>query len=93
MGVLGKTFVAVVVETCSESAISDTAGTTDTMDVFVDVVGEVIVDDMHDILDIETPGSDVCSNENGCFAIAESNHCILQHQRMFCNRCGVGKVG
>src|SRR5271170_59165 len=90
---LGKAFVAVVVETCGESAISDAAGTTDTMDVFVDVIGEVIVDDMHNVLDIETPCSDVRSNENRCFPIAKSNHCILYHQRMFLNRCGEGRGG
>ena len=76
--VLCKTFVAIVVETCGKSAISDTAGPTDAMDIFVDVVREIVIDDVHDVLDIETPGCDVGGNENRCFPIAESNHCVLR---------------
>src|SRR5208282_2712330 len=70
-------FIAGIVKTCGKTTITDSAGTTDAMDIFIDIIWEIIVDDVHDILDIETSGSDVGGNENWSFTIAESNHCIL----------------
>jgi hypothetical protein len=47
------------------------------MDVFVDFIWEIIVDDMHDVFNIETSGSNVRRNKDWSFTIAESNHCVL----------------
>ena len=48
--------------------VADTAGTSDTMDVVIDVVGQVVVDHLGDIRDIETTGSHVGGDEDGALA-------------------------
>jgi hypothetical protein len=70
--------VAIVVEAGGEAAVADAAGTTNAVNIFIDFIGEVVVDDVHDVFDIKTPGSDVSSNEDWSLAIAEGYHRILQ---------------
>jgi hypothetical protein len=70
-------FVALVIETCGETTISNSACTAYAMDIFIDVIWKIIIDDMHDVFDIETSGCDVGGNKNGCFTVTESDHCIL----------------
>jgi hypothetical protein len=47
------------------------------MDVFVDIVGEIVVDYMHHVLDIKAPCRDIGSNQNWRLAVAEGNHRVL----------------
>lgn len=77
-GILCDSFIATVIETCCETSIANAASTTDSMDVFIDIVWEIVVDYVHHVLDIKAPGSDICSNQNWSFSIAEGNHCVLE---------------
>jgi hypothetical protein len=38
------------------------------VDIFVNVVAEVVVNDMHDILDVKTTGSDGSGDQDGALA-------------------------
>jgi hypothetical protein len=75
--VRSKDFIAGVVETGGEAAIADSTGATDAMDVFVDVVGEIIIDDVHDIFYVEATCGNVGGNEDRSLPIPERNHGIL----------------
>ena len=73
----GENFVAVVVETCRETTVPDATGTTDAMHVLINVVREIIIDDVHHVLDIETSRRDIRSNQNRCLPITERDHRVL----------------
>ena len=72
----GDVFVAVIVEGGSHADVADTSGTPNAMHVLVDAsifsAGEVVVDDMHDVLDVEATSRDTSGNEDGSFASLES---------------------
>lgn len=75
--VRSKDFIVGVVETGGEAAIANSTGATDAMDVFVDVVGEIIIDDVHDIFYIEATCGNVGGNEDRRLAIPERDHGVL----------------
>ncbi len=60
-----------------KAGVSSAPGTTNAVDIVIDCIREVIVDDVHDIRDIETAGCDVCGNEDWCDASAEGTKSIL----------------
>ena len=47
------------------------------MDVLVDVVRHVVVNDVHDVLDVETPGGDAGGHEHGHAAGLEVGQGLL----------------
>lgn len=49
--------------------VSDTGGTSDAMDVFINIVAQVIVDDVHHVLDVQSTRGNGCGNEDGAAAI------------------------
>ena len=57
--------VATVEERGSDTDVAGTASTTDTVDVVVDVRGQVVVDDVRDVRDIETTSSNGSSDKDG----------------------------
>jgi len=48
--------------------VTDTAGTSDTMHVVIDVVGQVVVDHLGHVGDVETAGSHVRRNQHRALA-------------------------
>ena len=64
----GNVLVFLVHEGEGVPDVADTAGTSDTMHVVIDVVGQVVVDHLGDVRDIETAGSDVGGDEDGALA-------------------------
>jgi hypothetical protein len=75
--VRSKNFIAVVVKARGEAAIADSTGSTDAVDVLVDVVGEVIINDVHDILYVEATCGNVGGDEDGSLPIPEGDHGVL----------------
>ncbi|VUC19933.1 unnamed protein product, partial [Clonostachys rosea] len=65
------TTVATVEEGGGNTRVSSTTSTTDTVNIVVDVSGEVIIDDVGDIGDIETTCSNGSGNEDGAASISE----------------------
>ncbi|CAH0053234.1 unnamed protein product [Clonostachys solani] len=65
------TTVATVEEGSGNTRVSSTTSTTNTVDVVVNVSRQVIVDDVGDIGDIETTGSNCSGNEDGAASISE----------------------
>lgn len=65
-------FVATVEERCGSTGVSGTTGTTDTMNVVVDVGGQIVVHDVGDVGNIETTGSNGGRNKDGGTAGPES---------------------
>ena len=46
--------IATIEESGRQTGVSSTAGTTNTMNVVVNVGWKIVVDDMHDIIDVQT---------------------------------------
>jgi hypothetical protein len=63
--------VATVEESSGNTSVSSTAGTTNTMDVVVNVGREIIVDDVGDVGNIETTSSHSSSDEDGATTVSE----------------------
>jgi hypothetical protein len=63
--------VATVEESGSDTSVSGTAGTTNTVDVVVDIGGKIIVDDVGDVGDIETTSRDSGGNQDGAASVTE----------------------
>lgn len=63
--------VAAVEERGRETSVSGTAGTTDTVDVVINVGGKVVVDHVCDVGDIETTSGNSSGDQDGATAIAE----------------------
>src|SRR5438105_4990133 len=77
-GILCDSLIATVIKTCCETTIANTASTTNSMDIFIDIIWEIVVDYVHYVLDVKAPGSDICGDQNGSFSVAEGNHCVLE---------------
>lgn len=65
------TTVATVEESSSNTGVASTAGTTDTMNVVINVGGEIVVDNVGDVGNIQTTGSNSSGNQDRALAIAE----------------------
>ena len=63
--------VAAVEEGSGNTSVTSTTGTTDTMNVIIDVGGKVIVDDMGDIRDVEATSSNSSCNHDGSVTLTE----------------------
>jgi hypothetical protein len=61
---------------CHTAAASPT-GTSDPVQVGLIVLRTFPVDDMGDVGDIDSPGGDICCNQNINLAVAESSQCLL----------------
>lgn len=66
-----NTTVATVEEGGSNTSVSSTAGTTNSVDVIVDISGKVVVDDVGDVGDIKTTSSNSSSHQDGAASVAE----------------------
>lgn len=73
----GDVVVLVVEERRGQTHVTDTTGTTDSMDVLVDVAGQVVVDDQLDVGDIETSSGHGGRHQNGASARAEERQRLL----------------
>jgi hypothetical protein len=69
--VTDNTTVTTVEESSGNTSVSCTSGTTDAMNVVVDVGGKIVVDDVSDVRDIKTTGSDGSGHENGAASRTE----------------------
>ena len=63
--------VAAVEEGGGYTSVTSTTGTTDTMNVIIDVGGKVIVDDVGDIRDVEATSSNSGCNHDGSVTLTE----------------------
>jgi len=61
---LGNTLVFIADEGDGGTSGTATTGTTDTVDIIIDIVGHVVVDDVLDIRDGKTTGSDISSDKD-----------------------------
>lgn len=66
-----NTTVATVEESSGNTSVTSASGTTDTMDVVVNISRKVIVDNVSDVGDIETTGSNSGSDHDGATAVTE----------------------
>jgi len=64
----GNVLVLLVHEGEGVPDVTDTAGTSDTMHVVIDVVGQVVVDHLGHVGDVETAGSHVRRNQHRALA-------------------------
>jgi hypothetical protein len=69
--VTNDTSIAAVEESSGDTSVSGTSSTTDTVNVVIDVGGEIVVDNVLDVGDIETTGCDSSGNEDGATSRAE----------------------
>jgi hypothetical protein len=69
--VTDNTAVATVEEGSGDTGVTSTTGTTDTVDVVVNVGGQIVVDDVGHVGDIETTGSNSSGNQDGATAVTE----------------------
>lgn len=70
--VANDVLVATVEECSGDTSITSTTSTTDTVDVIVNVGGKIIVDDMHDIGDVETTSGHRGSDHDRSATLTES---------------------
>lgn len=66
-----NTLVASVEEGSGNTSVTGSTSSTNSMDVIVDVSGEVVVDNVGNVGDIKTSGSDGSGNENGGSTVSE----------------------
>ncbi|KAF3062751.1 hypothetical protein CFAM422_010726 [Trichoderma lentiforme] len=66
-----NTTVAAVEEGGSNTSVSSTAGTTNSVDVIIDISGKVVVDDVGDVGNIKTTSSNSSSHQDGAASVAE----------------------
>jgi len=69
--IANDTTVATVEESGGNTSVSGTTGTTDTVDVVVDVGGEIVVDNVLDVGDIETTSGDSGGDEDRAACVTE----------------------
>jgi hypothetical protein len=69
--VTNDTSIAAVEESSGNTSVSGTTSTTDTVDVVVNVGGEIVVDNVLDVRDIKTTSCDSGGNEDGATSRAE----------------------
>jgi hypothetical protein len=72
-----NSFTSVIVEGGGQTRLTDTSSTTDTMNVFIHIIGHIVVDDVHDVTDINTTGSDSSSDQNGALTTLEGEQSIF----------------
>lgn len=65
------TTVATVEESSGDTSVAGTTGTTNTMDVVIDIGREIVVDDVGNVGNIQTTSSDSSGNQNGATTVAE----------------------
>lgn len=65
------TTVATVEESSGNTSVSSTTGTTDTVDVVINVGRKIVVDDVGDVGNIQATSSDSSSNQNRAATVAE----------------------
>lgn len=83
-------FVTTVEEGSGTASVAGTTSTTDTMNVIIDVGGEVVVDNMGDIGNIETTSGDGGGNQDGSVTLTEGleGHFTLPLGSVTMNGCG-----
>ena len=54
------------------AGFASSTGSTDPVDIVLGIVGQVIVNDERDLLDVDSTGSDVSRNQNAVFAALET---------------------
>ena len=83
-------FVAAVEEGSGSTSVASTTGTTDTVNVIVDVGRKVIVDDVGNIGDIETTSGDGSGDQDGSVTLTEGleGHFTLPLGSVTMNRRG-----
>jgi hypothetical protein len=69
--VTDDTTVATVEEGSGDTGVTSTTGTTDTVDVVVNVSGQIVVDDVGHVGDIETTSSNSSGNQDGATTVTE----------------------
>ena len=87
--------ITTVEEGGGATSVSSTTSTTDTVNIVIDVGGEIVVDDVGNIGDIETTGSDSSGNHNGSATLTESleGHFTFPLGSVTVNRCGRVVIG
>eukprot|EP00050_Salpingoeca_kvevrii_P012969 m.26036 g.26036 ORF g.26036 m.26036 type:complete len:636 (-) comp4524_c0_seq1:67-1974(-) len=73
----GDVHVLLVKERRGDAEVADATGTADAVDVLLDIAGKVVVDDMLDVGNVETAGSNCRGDENGGAARAEAVEGVL----------------
>jgi hypothetical protein len=63
--------VPAVEECCGDSGVAGTAGSTDTVNIVIYVCGEIIIDNVRDIRNIQTSSSNCSSHKDGAPPIPE----------------------
>ena len=83
-------FVTTVEEGGGTTSVAGTTGTTDTVNVIIDVGGKVIIDNMGDIGNIETTSGNGGGNQDGSVALTEGleSHFTFPLCSVTMNRCG-----
>jgi hypothetical protein len=69
--VANDTTVATVEEGSGDTSVTGTSSTTDTVDVVVNVGGEIVIDDVGDVWNIETTSGNSSSHQDGAPSVAE----------------------
>lgn len=75
--VANNTAVVAVEKGSGNASVAGTASTTNAVDIVVNVRGQVIVDNVRDIGNVQTTGSNSSGNENGAVAVAEKLESLL----------------
>ena len=65
------TTVATVEESSGNTSVSGTTGTTDAVNIVINIGREIVVDDVGDVGNIQTTSSDSSSDQNGAATVAE----------------------
>lgn len=66
--------VAIIEESIRDAVVASTTGTANSVDVVFDGIGQVVVDDMGDVGDVQTAGGDVGGHEHHVGVLAEVGH-------------------
>lgn len=69
--VTDNTTVATVEESSGDTSVTGTTGTTDTVDIVINVSGQIVVDNVSDVGDIQTTGSNGGSDQDWAAAVTE----------------------
>jgi hypothetical protein len=72
-----KVAVLVVEESCGNTVVTSTSGTTNSMYIISDIVGHVKVDNVSNLGDVETSGSDISRDQDRGASSTEALQCGL----------------
>ena len=63
--------ISAIEECGGETGVASATGTTDSMDIIVDIARKIVVDDVSDVGDVETTSCDSCGNHDWCLTTTE----------------------